>query len=377
MADVAEFSSLVGGIYDAALDPGLWPDVVARMTRFIGGFSACLSIRDRAAGIAHVTPHGDAPDMHYGRLYMEEYYRYDPRDWSLFDVGAVKGTDAFIGREDLAKSRFYREWLAPQEVGDNPICVLDRSPTGSAAFGVFLPRCESHVHEQAFERMRLLTPHLRRAALVTRSLEVRRAEGDSLAEALDGLAAGVILVDGQRRVVHANASGKAMLARKGPLQAGNGRLSARAAAAQRALQRSVAGAADAGCAAVRPGATLVLDAGEDSAPCLAHILPLARRPGAGTRPAHGAVAALFVHDAAPAAPTAAALIAAHYRLTPGEVRVLMAIVEIGGVRETAETLGIAETTVKTHLQRLFAKTGSRRQADLVRLVAGFASPLRR
>ena len=54
---------------------------------------------------------------------------------------------------------------------------------------------------------------------------------------------------------------------------------------------------------------------------------------------------------------------------------LLAIVEVGGVPEVAEALGIAEATVKTHLHRLFAKTGTRRQADLVKLVAGFANPL--
>ena len=64
-----------------------------------------------------------------------------------------------------------------------------------------------------------------------------------------------------------------------------------------------------------------------------------------------------------------------YKLTPAEVRVLMAIVEIGGVPEVAPVLGISETTVKTHLQHLYEKTGTNRQADLVKLVAGFMSPL--
>jgi len=45
------------------------------------------------------------------------------------------------------------------------------------------------------------------------------------------------------------------------------------------------------------------------------------------------------------------------------------------VPETAGALGVAEATVKTHLHRLFGKTGASRQADLVKLVAGFASPL--
>jgi DNA-binding CsgD family transcriptional regulator len=41
----------------------------------------------------------------------------------------------------------------------------------------------------------------------------------------------------------------------------------------------------------------------------------------------------------------------------------------------AETLGIGESTVKTHLKRLYEKTGTRRQAELVKLYAGYTSPL--
>ena len=44
-------------------------------------------------------------------------------------------------------------------------------------------------------------------------------------------------------------------------------------------------------------------------------------------------------------------------------------------QETADALGVAEPTVKTHLHRLFGKTGTGRQADLVKLVAGYANPL--
>jgi DNA-binding CsgD family transcriptional regulator len=63
-----------------------------------------------------------------------------------------------------------------------------------------------------------------------------------------------------------------------------------------------------------------------------------------------------------------------YKLTAMEVRVLKAVVEIGGAPLAAEVLGISETTVKTHLRNLFQKTDCRRQADLVKLVAGYASP---
>jgi DNA-binding CsgD family transcriptional regulator len=88
-----------------------------------------------------------------------------------------------------------------------------------------------------------------------------------------------------------------------------------------------------------------------------------------------ATAAVFVHRAGLKSLSAPEMIAKAYGLTPTELRVLLAIVEIGGVPDVAKALGIAETTVKTHLSHLYAKTGTTRQADLVKLVAGFASPL--
>jgi DNA-binding CsgD family transcriptional regulator len=108
---------------------------------------------------------------------------------------------------------------------------------------------------------------------------------------------------------------------------------------------------------------------------VAHVLPLTSgaRRRAGT--SYAAVAALFVHKAALESPSPPEAIARLYNLTPSELRVLLGIVQVGGVPETAEALGVAEATVKTHLHRLFGKTGASRQADLVKLVAGFSNPL--
>jgi DNA-binding CsgD family transcriptional regulator len=82
-----------------------------------------------------------------------------------------------------------------------------------------------------------------------------------------------------------------------------------------------------------------------------------------------------VHKASLDSPAPPEVIARTYKLTPTELRVLLAVVEVGGAPEVADALGVAETTVKFHLRRLFDKTGVRRQADLVKLVAGFSSPL--
>src|SRR5262249_3950900 len=152
--------------------------------------------------------------------------------------------------------------------------------------------------------------------------------------------------------VHANASAHAMLRQRSVLRAADGRLSACAPDAALALKRSIAEACSAPVGADAVALPLRARDGEH---CVAYILPLAagsQRQGA----ARGeAVAAVLVHKVALALSPTPEAIAGLYGLTPSEARVLFAVVEIGGVRETAEALGIAEATVKTHLHRLYGK----------------------
>lgn len=90
--------------------------------------------------------------------------------------------------------------------------------------------------------------------------------------------------------------------------------------------------------------------------------------------AFSATAAVFVRKTGFDTPSALETLAKLYRLTGTEVRVLQGIVDIGGIPKVAKALGISEGTTKTHLKSLFAKTGSNRQVDLVKLVADAASP---
>lgn len=73
-------------------------------------------------------------------------------------------------------------------------------------------------------------------------------------------------------------------------------------------------------------------------------------------------------------PFPAELFVRHYGVTPAECRLLMALVQGMTLKDAADTLGIAHATAKSHLARLFQKTGSERQADLVRLAMTALAP---
>jgi DNA-binding CsgD family transcriptional regulator len=174
--------------------------------------------------------------------------------------------------------------------------------------------------------------------------------------------------------VHANAAGHAIIGAGDILRAVGGRLFACDAEIDRTLQKTFAAAGQGDSALGTMGISIPLT-GKNGEHHVAHILPLtsgARRRAGRT---YTAVAALFVRKAALVVPSAFEIIGKAHKLTPTELRVLLAIVEVGGVPEVAVALGIATTTVKTHLGRLFEKTGSARQADLVKLVAGYSLPV--
>jgi DNA-binding CsgD family transcriptional regulator len=109
---------------------------------------------------------------------------------------------------------------------------------------------------------------------------------------------------------------------------------------------------------------------------VAHVLPLTSGARRRVGTSYSAVAAFFVRKAELDLPSPVEAMATCYQLTAAELRVLMAIVQVGGVPEVAPVLGISETTVKTHLQHVFEKTDTNRQADLVKLVAEYMSPFR-
>jgi DNA-binding CsgD family transcriptional regulator len=378
MEEVEQASSLIGDIYGAAIDPALWTAVLRRAREFVGGSAAALFTKDAARKTLSLCYDDGGIDPHYKQLYFDTYVKLDPvtashacaeieRPVSMADLGA---------HVEIVESRFYKEWAQPQGLVDFVCAVLDKSAAGAAMFGVFRHERHGIVDDRARKRMCLIVPHIRRAVHIGRAIDLKAAEAATFADVLDGLTAGMFLVDATGGIVHANANGHAMLQEGSVLRTRGGRLVAAQASAAAALAQIIPAAGCRETAIGTKGIAVPLST-SDGGHYVAHVLPLAHAALQRAMISHPTVAfALFVHkvelDVSSSPPEA---IARLYKLTPSELRVLLAIVQVGGVPETAEALGIADTTVKTHLHRLFGKTGAARQADLVKLIAAFSNPL--
>jgi len=185
---------------------------------------------------------------------------------------------------------------------------------------------------------------------------------------LDGFAAAIFLVDLAARIIHANANGWTLLSAAAVVRECAGRLTAVDPAADRDLRQLLSALRGGGRPPVTQGTAVPLRSPTGTTTWLAHV----------TAPIRGrrtALASVVLREAKIDLTPALATLASTYHLTPGEARVLAAIVNIGGVPQAARELGISDTTVKSHLRQIFDKTGTNRQADLIRLAAGFMSPV--
>ena len=374
MNDSDQLSALIGDIYDAALDPTRRTGVLDRIASFTGGDSGGLLSKHRLGKSENLYCY-IGPDPDSLQSFSESYPKLDPTaDAPAFNIEQVVSAADLVPSEEFRRGRFYRDWARPHGWVDVASAVIEKTRASCTFLSVVRHEASGLVDNEMRRRMALVIPHVRRGLLIGKTLNHREAEADCMSDILDGLSAGMILVDACGRIVHCNTAGHAILEAADFLRKAGGRLVAGDAAASAAL-REILIAANAGDTALGTrGIALPLTA-HDGERYVAHVLPLTSGARRATGLAYDAVVALFVRRAALEVCSAPEIIGEMYRLTPTELRVLFAIVDVGGVPEVAAAFGVAATTIKTHLGRLFEKTGVARQADLVKLVAGFSTPL--
>jgi hypothetical protein len=248
------------------------------------------------------------------QLYFDEYIRLDPNTTGqvLTKIEEPVSVADFLPYDEFVETRFFREWARPQGLIDAVSSVLERSTTSAALVLVFRHERDGLVDDETRRRMRLLVPHIRRAALIGKVLDLKKAEAATFADTLDGIGAGLFLVDATGRIVHANAAGHGQLEKAEILRGTGGRLVANNPESDEALADVLASAAGGDDAIGIKGVALPLRA-RDGEHHVAHVLPLTSgvRRRAGT--SYRAVAALFVHKAAMERPSLPEVIAKAYK----------------------------------------------------------------
>lgn len=370
-------SALIAGIYDRAVDPSLWPRTLAGIMAFTGFASGGLAVNELPTGrLLMAQGHGIAPEW----VARFEAYRDDvlamwggPGTAATAAMDEVHVNSEIMRGERLENFAAYREYYRPQGLVDAAMLILARDSSLIATLGLNWPEGRGPISQTQRNRLLLLLPHLQRAMAISNLLDRQTLAQASLTATLNAIGTGIVLVAPDLHIVFANDSGKLALQDGPHLRRSNGRLFVDEPLAMSALTQAVRLAAqDEAVIGLRGHGIPVQRAGAKA--LVLHVLPLLRSPlRGGLIPEAGA--AVFISDLTPGPEAPHHILGALFDLTRAEARVFQ-LIAAGETRESAaRALGIQISTLKTHLLRIYAKTGTSRAADLVRLASSIARPL--
>jgi DNA-binding CsgD family transcriptional regulator len=346
---------LLGRIYEAALEPALWPTVVADIADAAGCRNSVIYEHDlRSRRSTFLGTYSIDPD--FARDYEDRAGGIDP--WNerarAWPVAALTPTYALISDADLRRTEFYQNHLRQQNIFYGLGGVVGRTRERMAIFGVDCDYKDGRFSTETMELIATLMPHLSRAYRLHDALRDSRARGDTLAETLHLLPQPVLVVDREAVLVFANRAAEALLLEGDAIRLAAGHIvpghrDDRATFAA-LLQADWRGKGARMTARLRRKSGRLL-------PLVVEAVPLS---GGSDR-----VALLF--GAAHVASTSTEALAHRFGVSAAEARLWSALVAGATLTEIAERSEVSVNTLRVQLAALFQKLGVHRQADLIRL----------
>jgi DNA-binding CsgD family transcriptional regulator len=364
-----QFDHAVRLIYDAALDPARMPDALGAVAVATGARGGMLGIYDPCTGDGHAPWIGRLAEELLP-LYEQRYplNPYTLRVASHAVPGRALSLDPLVDQRALHRSAFYDDILAPQGIGGQSFYLLRKDGRYSVGLSLMHADAERSTDARVLRIHEQLGHHKYRAFELWRHNDTLRAQLDMAEAALDQHRCAVLQLAADATIRFANARARCLMAEGDGLLSHGQRVTARHNGDGARLAAAVAAAAASGTATA---ISLPLRRGPLRLPLLAIVLPAGEtRCIVGAPPADGSAGALlFVADPSERGTVPADLLREAFGLTDREVSVALATVRLGSLPAAAAELGIAPSTARSHLQRVFDKTDTRNQLALANLLS--------
>lgn len=373
--DRTQFSLIVGDIYDCVLEPPRWPETLARLASVMRSAASSVIINETCdLKRGRIFEYG--VDQKYLRAFFERYGTADQRPAAeqARTTGILTTLKSLSEKQPGAKD-FFRDFVQPLGFNDLMAIQLLQSERRAGWISIARSGIQARYGEREREIMGFLSPHLCQALALSDAIDLMTLTADRLEQTIDALSTGVFLTDRRGHIVFMNRSAERQIKTGNALQLINRRLTATDREIDALLMRALSAKACTDAAIGPAGGVLALPDGT-GAGYLASILPLDGGAREALMAPFRASAGVFVQDPTPAPRTEGEAFARIYGLTGAELKVLLALAPGLTAKEAAGALGLREPTIKTHLQRIYEKTGMSRQTELVRLLLSHAPPLR-
>lgn len=359
---------LLGAVYDGGMEPAKWVLALAKLREVLGVHSCAILAENRLDRQIACTANSGIKDKYLNRL-QENYYSWlnhpiiasaRPRDMR---EGQILLSNKLIEDTDLLRTPAYREFFAPQ--GIFYFCFVPLYIGEAARVNFILNWTKKHgpLRISDLRLFRTIIPHIIRSIQIQIHIQNAVDSRNALDSVIDDLSVGVIFLNRGFEVISLNRRARGFLDKMDGLSLDRGkRLVVECHESAINLKRLLIQAVNPSLKKGRNKTVKVPRKGADDAYTLL-VLPLPREdvlPNLKTP-----VAVVFMGKAESIPVRLELQLSSLYSLTATEARLAKLLVLGKSLKESAEELQISMNTVRTHLKRIFNKTNTCRQGQLV------------
>jgi DNA-binding CsgD family transcriptional regulator len=355
---------LVNLAFEAAADPSRWNDFLRLLSEAIQAPSVVFLIHDNRHPKANVSAAIGAEPA-WIKSYEEYFVTINP--WLAdrpFRRGVVAVGEKILNDRELVRTEFYNDFLRPQNWFHSCGVSTFQDQSSISEISAIRSRRAGSFTSNEVALFEYLAPHLQCAARIHNRIAGLESGLTAATAALDRFPTGIVAVNSDAKVILTNRTAEEIL------KSGDGLISRdglRAASREQTakLRNVIAAVSMQRDSAIPKLETLVqVDRPSGSTPFEVLVAPL---------PAHsslrrGATAVLFITDPDAEAALDSRKLRELFGLTPAEIRLSIALVKGKSVAQYAREAAISLNTARTHIKRIYSKTGVRRQSELVRLL---------
>jgi DNA-binding CsgD family transcriptional regulator/PAS domain-containing protein len=366
---IEDIQHLIGRVYDAALDDDVWPTLAADIPQAFDSTSVVTAIVNNATSeaqfliqSANFTPNSQHDyETHFGRQ----------------DIWAARGAELGLSKvwasmdlvedDELHRTEYYNDYCRPLGMAYVAGSVWRLDDTSTVIAAVHRPLLSGGYDEDDKQRVGLFMPHLQRALQMRQKLALADVGRQAALDGLERTGTATLVTDDQGRIIFANRLAEVLLREGDAVRVSAGRITALDRSVAERLRFLISGAihAAAGHAGIGAAGGALAIPRPDRLPLTILVAPF--RPAREGFGAASPWAIIFFKD--PETPSVTNMTVRNlFGLTASEAGIAAALAEGASVDGLANAFGISLNTVRNHIKSILAKTGARRQAELVALI---------
>jgi DNA-binding CsgD family transcriptional regulator len=357
-----DLSDLIVPLIEGIVEEPLWSAFLARLRGRLGADYVSIVFRplpDGAPGnrLIHLYAGQAWPDE-VNRRFRESLGGQDPMPYHDLVAGRVYALNELLTFGDPEHDRYRLQLLTPG--GMKFMRMMRIEEAGGVSAWLTVSRAEHEFERSDDALIAAIVPFWRAALTSYVALERERVTASVANEAIRRLNFGWLTLDRSGRILDGDAHATGLLAASDMLRKGrDGRLRARDAGVAREITQAIQALVHE--PASRPRAIVL-----SREPWLDMLLVPSNLRSGTTQPAPALVA--YVHADNWSSADRCEQLEQMFDLIPSEARLALALARGMSIAEAASELGLTVESARTYSKRIYAKTGARGQADLVRFI---------